>query len=292
MTDSVDHPLTVATTRRGFRSVLNWMSRLVLGGVLILALLPRSLLPKDPLTIAPALRFIPPAWHDGGSAEFLLGTDALGRDVLTQMMAGARATLLIVALAALMSLIVGVTAGLISGHFGGWVDAVIMRLVDVQLAFPVLVLIIAVIAVFGPSVGNLILVLGLASWANYARLTRGVVLGLREKEFVEAAWASGGSHFNIITRHYLPNVATSIVIFTTFEFARLVLVEAALSFLGLGVQPPTPSWGRMISEARQYLFDAWWASALPGLLIVLTVVSLNLMGDELRDRLDPLSSGS
>ena len=157
-------------------------------------------------------------------------------------------TLLIVAIAALISLVIGVSAGLVSGHFGGWVDSVLMRLVDVQLAFPVLVLIIAVIAVFGPSVPNLIVVLGLASWAKYARFTRGMVLGLREKEFVEAAWASGGSHLSIIVRHYLPNVATSIVIFTTFEFARLVLVESALSFLGLGVQPPTPSWGRMIAE--------------------------------------------
>jgi peptide/nickel transport system permease protein len=281
---------TVATTRRRFRVFLNWLSGLILGGIFALALLPRSLLPKDPFVIAPALRFTPPAWLDGGSSEFLLGTDSLGRDVLTQMMAGARATLMIVALAALISLIVGVAAGLVSGHFGGWVDSTIMRVVDVQLSFPVLVLIIAVIAVFGPSVPNLILVLGLASWAKYARLTRGMVLGLREKEFVEAAWASGGGHLAIIRRHYLPNVATAIVIFTTFEFARLVLVESALSFLGLGVQPPTPSWGRMIAEARQYLFDAWWASALPGLLIVLTVLSFNLMGDELRDRLDPLTS--
>jgi ABC-type dipeptide/oligopeptide/nickel transport system permease subunit len=291
MTSVTENLPTTATTSKRFRRVLNWTSGLVLAGVVGLALMPRAWLPKDPIAIAPALRFQPPAWIEGGTPEYLLGTDALGRDVLTQMMAGARATLLIVAIAALISLVIGVTAGLVSGHFGGWVDSAVMRLVDVQLAFPVLVLIIAVIAVFGPSVPNLILVLGLASWAKYARLTRGMVLGLREKEFVEAAWASGGSHLSIIFRHYLPNVATSIVIFTTFEFARLVLVESALSFLGLGVQPPTPSWGRMISEARQYLFDAWWASALPGLLIVLTVLSFNLMGDELRDRLDPHSSG-
>lgn len=262
-------------------------SGVTLAAMVVMALWPHGWLPQDPTHVEPALRFLPPSWMEGGQVDFWLGTDVLGRDIFSGMIAGARASLIIVAGAALLSLVIGVVAGLIAGHFGGRTDSVVMRLVDIQLAFPVLVIIIAVVAVFGPSIRNLILVLALASWATYARLVRGLVLSLKEQEFIDAAWAAGASNSSILFRHYLPNVATSIVIFTTFELARLLLVEAALSFLGLGVQPPTPSWGRMISEARQYLFEAWWASALPGLLIVLTVLAFNLLGDELRDRLDP-----
>lgn len=262
-------------------------SGVVLLFVVLMAFWPHGWLPNDPIQIEPALRFLPPGFMEGGDPQYWLGTDVLGRDIFGQMIAGARASLLIVVSAALLSLIIGVAAGLVAGHFGGRIDSVMMRLVDVQLAFPVLVLIIAVVAVFGPSIPNLILVLALASWATYARLVRGLVLSLKEQEYIDAAWASGASHGAVLIRHYLPNVATSIVIFTTFELARLLLVEAALSFLGLGVQPPTPSWGRMISEARNYLFEAWWASALPGALIVVTVLAFNLLGDELRDRLDP-----
>lgn len=261
----------------------------VLVGIVLMALWPHGWLPDDPTAIDPVERFLPPAWAEGGLPEHVLGTDVLGRDILSQMVAGARASLIIVMGAALLSLVVGVTLGLLAGHFGGWLDSLIMRLVDVQLAFPVLVVIIAVVAVFGPSVTNLVFVLALASWASYARLLRGLVLGLKRKEFIDAAWAVGASDADIILRHYLPNTATSIVIFSTFEFARLLLVESALSFLGLGVQPPTPSWGRMISEARNYLFEAWWASALPGVLIVASVLAFNLLGDELRDHLDPTS---
>ena len=269
------------------RRIVPIVSGAILISIVIMAFWPHSWLPHDPTQIEPALRFEAPSWMEGGASEYWLGTDSLGRDIFSQMIAGARASLIIVVGAAFLSLIIGVVAGLVAGHFGGRVDSLIMRLVDVQLAFPVLVIIIAVVAVFGPSIRNLILVLALASWATYARLVRGLVLSLKEEEFIDAAWAAGASNVAILFRHYLPNVATSIVIFTTFELARLLLVEAALSFLGLGVQPPTPSWGRMISEARQYLFEAWWASALPGLLIVLTVLAFNLMGDELRDRLDP-----
>lgn len=273
--------------RRRKRRVVASVSVSILVAITLMAIWPHALLPYSPTQIEPSLRFSPPVWLDGGTSAYLLGTDSLGRDILTQMVAGARASLLIVVGAAALSLVVGVMAGLVAGHAGGRIDSLIMRLVDIQLAFPVLVIIIAVVAVFGPSVRNLILVLALASWATYARLVRGLVLALKEEEFVDAAWAAGASNLAILFRHYLPNVATSIVIFTTFELARLLLVESALSFLGLGVQPPTPSWGRMISEARQYLFEAWWASALPGLLIVLTVLAFNLAGDELRDRLDP-----
>lgn len=276
--------------RRSRRRLMPVIGTGVLITIAVMAVWPHSWLPHDPTKIDPALRFTPQAWTEAGTMTHVLGTDVLGRDILSLMVAGARASLLIVMGAALLSLVLGITAGMVAGHMGGRMDALLMRLTDIQLSFPVLVIIIAVVAVFGPSVTNLILVLAVASWAPYARLVRGLVLGIKEQEFIDAARAAGAPAHSIMVRHYLPNVTTSVVIFTTFEFARLLLVEAALSFLGLGVQPPTPSWGRMIAEAREYLFEAWWASALPGLLIVLAVLSFNLIGDEIRDRLDPLGA--
>ena len=272
-----------------FGNPLTIFGTLILLLVIVAAAWPISLLPHDPYIADIMLRFIPPVWETGGSPEYLLGTDALGRDNLSMIIHGARYSLLIISLAALLSLVIGVTAGLLAGHHRGWIDEVLMRLVDIQLSFPLLVLIIAVVAVLGPSFRNIVIVLGIAGWAPYARIVRGVVLSLREKEFVEAARAMGAGNLRIIARHLLPNTVTAIVIFTTFELARLLLLESALAFLGLGVQPPTPSWGSMIADGRQYLFEAWWASALPGLAIVATVLAFNLLGDGLRDALDPLS---
>jgi ABC-type dipeptide/oligopeptide/nickel transport system permease subunit len=262
---------------------------LILLMVIIAAIWPISLLPHDPYTADISLRFVPPAWEENGKPEYLLGTDALGRDNVSMIIHGARFSLLIISFSVLLSLMIGVMAGLIAGYNRGWVDELLMRLVDIQLAFPVLVLIIAVVAVLGPNFRNLVLVLGVTGWAPYARIVRGTVLALREKEFIEAAEAVGGRGLHIIIRHLLPNTVTPVVIFTSFELARLLLLESALSFLGLGVQPPTPSWGAMIADGRQYLFEAWWASALPGLAIVATVLAFNLLGDGLRDILDPLT---
>jgi len=250
---------------------------------------PVALLPHDPYAADITLRLIPPAWEAGAEAGYLLGTDALGRDMLSMMVHGARYSLSIVGLAALLSLVVGVTLGMLAGYLRGWTDELVMRIADIQLAFPLVVLIIAVVAVLGPSFGNLVIVLGLAGWAPFARLVRGTVLSLREKEFVEAARALGASPVHIMARHLLPNTITPIVIYLTFDLARLLLLESSLAFLGLGVQPPTPSWGSMISDGRQYLFEAWWDAALPGLAIVLAVLSFNFVGDGLRDALDPLN---
>ena len=266
----------------------------IFGGVMLsllvlAALWPVGWLPHDPYEADIAQRFVPPSWLAGGRVEYLLGTDALGRDMLSTIVHGARYSLALVALAATLSLVVGVLAGLAAGYRRGWLDALVMRLADVQLAFPVVVLVIAIVAVLGPSFINLVLVLGLEGWARFARIVRGNVLSLREKEFVEAARAIGVSAPRIMLVHLLPNTLTSIVIFLTFDLARLLLLESALSFLGLGVQPPTPSWGAMIADGRQYLFEAWWNAALPGLAIVLAVLSFNFLGDGLRDALDPLS---
>lgn len=255
--------------------------------LVIAAVWPIAWLPHDPYQSDQAARFVPPFFLPGGGGEFVLGTDALGRDILSMLVGGARFTLVIVGCAAAIGLVLGVLAGLVSGYFTGATDAIIMRLADIQLAFPAIVLIIAIVAAFGPSIPNLILILGIVGWAPYARLVRGTVLSLRDKDFIEAARLSGVGSGRIIFSHLLPNAATGIIIFLTSDMARLVLLEASLSFLGLGVQPPDPSWGLMIAEGRQYLYDAWWVSVFPGVLIVLTVLALNFVGDELRDALDP-----
>lgn len=271
------------------RSPLTVFAMVVLTVLVLAAICPVALLPHDPYETELTLRFVPPMWQEGGQATFPLGTDALGRDMLSMIAQGGRYSLSIVSLAALLSLLAGTTVGMVAGYYRGLTDDVLMRIVDIQLAFPVVVLIIAVVAVLGPSFVNLVLVLGLAGWAPYARIVRGTVLSLREKEFVEAARTVGASAPRIMLRHLLPNTVTPLVIFTTFELARLLLMESALSFLGLGVQPPTPSWGAMIADGREYLFEAGWASAIPGCAILLAVLSFNFLGDGLRDMLDPLS---
>jgi ABC-type dipeptide/oligopeptide/nickel transport system permease subunit len=270
-------------------------SPLTIFGLVILAVLavaaawPTPWLPHDPYVADISLRFLPPGWERGAEAGYPLGTDALGRDMLSMIIHGARYSLAIVSLAALLSLVVGVAAGLVAGFYRGWLDELLMRLVDIQLAFPLIVLVIAVVAVLGPSFLNLVIILGLSGWAPFARIVRGTVLSLREKEFVEAARALGGTPPRIMLQHLLPNTMTPVIIFTTFDLARLLLIESALSFLGLGVQPPTPSWGAMIADGRQYLFEGWWNSALPGTAIVAAVLAFNFLGDGLRDALDPLS---
>jgi ABC-type dipeptide/oligopeptide/nickel transport system permease subunit len=276
--------------RRTFSNPLTVAGVLLLVPFVVAAAWPVGWLPHDPYATDPTLRFLPPFWMAGYQAEYLLGTDSLGRDMFSMIAHGGRFSLGIVSLAVVLSLSIGVSLGLLSGYFGGWLDDVLMRLVDIQLSFPLMVLVIAVVAVLGPSLLNLVLVLGFASWAPYSRIVRGAALSLRDREFVDAARSLGASNIRILLRHVLPNTATPVVIFTTFELARLLLLEAALSFLGLGVQPPTPSWGEMIAEGREFLFQAWWASALPGSAIVATVLAFNLIGDGLRDVLDPFGA--
>lgn len=255
--------------------------------LLICALWPTEWLPHNPYIGDPSKGLLPPAFFHNGNGSYLLGTDSLGRDTVSMIVRGSRYTLEIVAGAGVIGLAIGVTAGLCAGYFGGWLDSIIMRLVDVQLGFPALVLVIAVVAAFGPNTLNLILVLGVVGWAPYARLMRSSVLSVRERGYVEAARASGIRSARIIVTHVLPNTLSGIVVFFTLQLAQLILMEAALSFLGLGVQPPDPSWGGMISDARQYLTEAWWASAIPGVVIILSVLACNFIGDDLRDVLDP-----
>jgi peptide/nickel transport system permease protein len=233
------------------------------------------------------LRLKAPGFRDAGGRVHPLGTDHLGRDLLARVIHGARPALLVGFAAVAISGLIGMAAGLISGYFGGRTDDVLMRLADIQLAFPFILLAIAVIGVLGPSLKTIIIVIGVSSWVVYARIVRGAVLTLREREFVQAARALGGGDGRILLRHILPNAFTPWLVVATLDMARVIVLESALSFLGLGVQPPTPTWGGMLADGRVYISTAWWLATFPGLAILVTVLGINLFGDGLRDTLDP-----
>ncbi len=217
----------------------------------------------------------------------LLGTDALGRDLLSRMMYGARVSLLVGLTVVVVAALIGVPMGLISGFFGRWLDAVIMRLVDIQLAVPFILLIIAIMAVLGTGLLNVILVLGISGWVGYARIVRGTVLSLREQPFIEAARCVGLSDWRLVLRHLLPNVWTPVIVLATQGVGGAILAESSLTFLGLGISPLIPTWGAMIADGRNYLTTAWWISAFPGVLLTTTVLAIYFLGDGLRDVLDP-----
>ena len=200
---------------------------------------------------------------------------------------GARVSLIVGFVSVMIAGTIGTILGLISGYFGGWIDDVIMRLADIQLAFPFILLMLAVLAVVGPGLKNLILVLGLTGWVSYSRVVRGTVMSLREKEFIEAARTIGARDSRIIVRHILPNIIGPVIIIASFSVASTIIAEASLSFLGLGVTPDTPTWGIMLSEGREYIRDGWWLTTIPGLAIAMTVLGINLLGDWLRDEIDP-----
>jgi peptide/nickel transport system permease protein len=233
------------------------------------------------------LRLKAPGFRDAGGRVHPLGTDHLGRDLLARVIHGARPALLVGFAAVAISGLIGMAAGLISGYFGGHTDDVLMRLADIQLAFPFILLAIAVIGVLGPSLKTIIIVIGVSSWVVYARIVRGAVLTLREREFVQAARALGGGDVRVLLRHILPNAFTPWLVVATLDMARVIVIESALSFLGLGVQPPMPTWGGMLADGRVYISTAWWLATFPGLAILVTVLGINLFGDGLRDTLDP-----
>lgn len=264
----------------------------VMLGVGLVALLAPVLAGHDLAAFDLAHRLAPPAWDPRGSAMHPLGTDPLGRDVLTRVLHGTRTSLAVAGGAMLAAAVLGILLGLLSGYAGSWADALIMRLADVQLSFPYLLLAIAVMALMTPSLANLIIVLVLRSWVVYARLVRVVTLSTKQREFVTAARAAGGSGARIVFRHIAPNVVGPSIVVSSFQLAELIIVESSLSFLGLGVQPPTPSWGGMVSEGRDYISSAWWLAAFPGLAIALTVLGANLFGDALRRALDPRLRGA
>jgi peptide/nickel transport system permease protein len=259
----------------------------VIAAAVVVAAFAPALAPSDPAKNRLLDRLTPPMWAQGGSSRHPLGTDTLGRDVLSRLLHGARISLIVGLAAVLVAGVVGGGLGLVAGYRGGWADDLLMRLGDIQLAFPVLLLGVAVIAVLGASLTNMILVLGASGWVTYARIARGETLSLKERDFVAAARALGAPARHVVARHLLPNVLPPLLVVTTFSVARTIIAEASLSFLGLGLPPPTPSWGAMLDEGRNYITTGWWLALFPGLAILLLVLAINLCGDWLRDALDP-----
>ena len=251
------------------------------------ALLAPWVAPASPTSGNLAARLRPPVWISGGSGTRLLGTDLLGRDLLSRLIWGARISLLIALAATVLGAVVGSLIGLVSGYYRGRIDRVVTKLIDVQLAFPFVLLAIAVIAVAGASIPVLVIVLAIGSWVGHARIIRGLVLSLRERDYVQAARALGADTPRILFRHLLPEILSVILILATFDVGRIIILESTLSFLGLGVQPPTPSWGSDLRDAAAYVRQAWWTSVFPGLAIMVVVLGVNLVGDALRDALDP-----
>lgn len=248
-------------------------------------------LAQNPVRGSLQARLEAPTFQGADGRAHPLGTDHLGRDVLSRIMYGTRVSLTVGFTAVAIGGLVGGALGLVVGFYGGWVDEVIMTVADAQLAFPFILLAIGIIAVLGPSFRNLIIVVGLSGWVTYTRVLRSQVLSLRRREFVDAIIALGGSVPRIIVRHILPNVASTFMVIATLELARAIVLEATLSFLGLGIQPPTPSWGGMIQEGRDYLDSAWWISVSPGVVLMLTSLVVSRTGDWLRDVLDPTLRG-
>ena len=241
--------------------------------------------PYDPEDGDLLLRLMPPGETDG--QLHLLGTDQLGRDVFSRLIYGSRISLLVGSVAVVLGGVIGLLLGFSAGYFGGRLDTVIMRVVDVQMAFPFVLLALAIIALLGPSLLNIIIVFTVTEWYVYARVVRASTLSLRDQEFVHAARVLGLSHPQILARHILPNIVSPLTVIASFELAKIIATEAALSFLGLGVRPPTPSWGNMLAEGREYLQNAYWVAVFPGFALMLTVLAVNLLGDSLRDLLDP-----
>ncbi len=264
----------------------------VFGGFIILMMFVAAigaplLAPYDPNKTDLLLRNTPPVWEAKGSSAHILGTDPVGRDILSRIIYGARISLLIGLSVTLLASVTGIFLGLIAGYYEGWIEESIMRVADLFLAFPFILLAITIISVLGAGLTNLILVLVVTGWVQYARLVRGQVMSVKQNQYVDAARVAGSSSPRILLRHILPNVAASVIVLATLQVAFVLLTEAALSFLGLGVNPSIPTWGSMVNDGRLYIYNAWWVITFPGLAIMIAVLGINMVGDWLRDILDP-----
>jgi peptide/nickel transport system permease protein len=283
----------VRGSRMPARRLLRWRHLRLLPPLLVVlavigaAVFAPVLAPFEPTRQHLGDRLKPPSWAPRGEARFLLGTDHLGRDIASRLLHGARVSLPIALAATVLGGLIGIALGLLAGYFRGSVDSVVTKLIDIQLSFPFILFAIAVIAVTGPSVLVLILVLSARSWTTFARVVRGETFAISENEYVMAARALGGSHLRVMARHIAPNILPVAIVVGTLDIGAIIILESTLSFLGLGIQPPTVSWGKELSDARQYIQLAWWTTTFPGLALLVVVLSVNLLGDGLRDLMDP-----
>jgi peptide/nickel transport system permease protein len=260
---------------------------LVVGLLVFCALFAPFLAPHSPIEGSLGKRLIPPLGMEGSSLEHVLGTDRLGRDTLSRLIYGAQISLSVSLVGILLTGVVGASIGLLAGFWGTWVDTICMRLVDISLSLPGILMAVLLSVVFKPSFTNVVIVVIFLLWPSYARLVRGETLSLKQQEFVALARVAGCSSLTIMCRHLLPNLAPSILVLATLQVGFVIVLEASLSFIGVGIPPPTPSWGVMVADGRGLIEQAWWISILPGLAILVTVISLNILGDWVRDRLDP-----
>ena len=275
------------TARRLWRNKLALGAFVVLRAIFAAAIGANLIAPYDPADGNIVDRLLPPSWSRGGDPGRLLGTDQVGRDVLSRLIHGARVSLLVGLAGTGISLLAGTALGLISGFWGGPIDRTLSRITDIQLAFPFIALAVTVISVTGPGLVNVIVVLAATGWVLYTRVVREEVLRARELAYVEAARALGGHDVHIMVRHILPNVVAPVIVISSFAIAQMIITEASLSFLGLGIRPPTPTWGGMLSDARNYMQVAWWLPTFPGVALLVTLLGINIVGDWLRDTLDP-----
>ena len=265
-----------------------WFPIVTLATLALLAIFADAVAPHSPEVGSLGARFKPPAWQQGGTSQFLLGTDHLGRDVLSRLIFGARVSMVVGLLAVVVAGTLGTALGILSGYMGKWVDQVVMRVTDTWLALPALTFAIFLAAILGPSEMNIVIILSAVYWTRYARVIRGEVLSLKEREFVRLAIVAGCSKWTIMKRHILPNVLNSAIVLASLQLGVVIVAEASLSFLGVGVPPPKPAWGLMLADGKKGLMAGyWWLTVLPGLCIMLMVLSANLLGDWLRVKLDP-----
>ncbi|MCT8989323.1 ABC transporter permease subunit [Chelativorans sp. SCAU2101] len=255
--------------------------------IVLVAIFAPLIAPHDPAMQVRGSFLVPPVWEAGGSWEFILGTDAVGRDILSRILYGARFSLFIGLVVVALAVTVGVIVGLIAGYFRGAVDTIIMRLMDIILAFPSLLLALVLVAVLGPGLTNAMIAIALVLQPHFVRLTRAAVMAEKGRDYVTAAKVAGASDLRLMFKTILPNCTAPLIVQATLSFSNAILDAAALGFLGMGAQPPTPEWGTMLAEAREFILRAWWVVTFPGLAILITVLAINLMGDGLRDALDP-----
>ncbi len=257
-------------------------------GLLIgIALFAPWLAPYDPSAGNLLDRLMPPFWQEGGSSQYLLGTDVLGRDILSRLLYGTRISLAVSLISIAIAAVIGSTLGIIAGYLGGWVESIIMRLVDIAVSLPAILLALLFGVLFGPSFSNIIIIIGFLLWSQFARMARGETLKVKQSDYIDLARTAGCSSLDIMFRHVLPNVAASLIILATLQVGTVIIIEASLSFLGVGVPPPTAAWGSMIAEGRSYVISAWWIAMFPGVAIMFTVIAANVLGDELTDLINP-----